>query len=157
MLTFHPLTISDREAVQAVTLNAGRRNCNYDFANLVGWQFWFHTEVCVLPEAVVLRFTFDGERAYMVCAASDLQPELISALLDDCDGRLLLLGLEDSQALAVSQLSQFTIKVKPQRNQYDYIYRRDRLATLQGGAYQANVLSPRLKRNGFRLRVLNKS
>ena len=137
MLTFHPLTISDREAVQAVTLKAGRRNCNYDLANLVGWQFWFRTEVCVLPDAVVLRFTFEGERAYMVCTAGDLQPELISALLDDCDGRLLLLGLEDSQALAVSQLSQFTIEVKPCRNQYDYIYRRDRLATLRGGAYQA--------------------
>ena len=137
MLNFHPLTISDREVMQAVTLKAGRRNCNYTFANLVGWQFWFHTEVCVLPDAVVLRFTFEGERAYMVCTASDMQPQLISALLDDCDGRLLLIGLEDSQALAVSQLSQFTIKVKPQRNQYDYIYRCDRLATLRGGAYQA--------------------
>lgn len=38
-LSFHQLTLSDREAVQAVTLNAGRRNCNYTFANLVGWQF----------------------------------------------------------------------------------------------------------------------
>ena len=137
MLTFHPLTISDREAVQAVTLKAGRRNCNYDLANLVGWQFWFRTEVCVLPDAVVLRFNFEGERAYMVCTAGDLQPQLISALLDNCDGRLLLIGLEDSQTLAVNQLSQFTIEVKPRRNQYDYIYRRDRLATLRGGAYQA--------------------
>ena len=108
MLNFHTLTVTDRETVQAVTLKAGRRNCNYTFANLVGWQFWFSTDVCVLPDAVVLRFTFNGERAYMVCTAGDLQPELLSALVNDSGGRLMLLGLEDSQAQAVSQLSQFT-------------------------------------------------
>lgn len=33
-LTFHPLTLCDREAMQAVTLPAGRRNCNYTFPTL---------------------------------------------------------------------------------------------------------------------------
>ena len=41
--------------MQAVTLHSGRRNCNYTFANLVGWKFLFDTEVCVLERAVVLR------------------------------------------------------------------------------------------------------
>ena len=59
-MTFHPLTLFDREAMQAVTLRSGRRNCNYTFANLVGWQFWYYTEVCVLENAVVLRYNFDG-------------------------------------------------------------------------------------------------
>ena len=70
-MTFHPLTLSDREAMQAVTLPSGRRNCNYTFANLVGWQFLFGTEVCVLENAVVLRYTFDGQRAYMVCTSDE--------------------------------------------------------------------------------------
>ena len=55
ILHFHQLTLSDREAVQALTLNAGRRNCNYTFANLVGWQFWYYTEVCVLDDVGVLK------------------------------------------------------------------------------------------------------
>lgn len=46
LLNFHTLTIADREAYQAVSLRSGRRNCNFTFANLVGWQFWFNTEVC---------------------------------------------------------------------------------------------------------------
>ena len=138
MLTFHTLSVTDRAAVQAVSLKAGRRNCNYDFANLVGWQFWFQTEVCVLADAVVLRFTFDGQRAYMVCTAGNLQPELLSDLLADSGGCLMLLGLEDSQVQAVeSQHSDLIIKAEAVRNQYDYIYRRSSLATLQGGAYQA--------------------
>lgn len=138
MLTFHPLTVTDREAVQAVTLHAGRRNCNYTFANLVGWQFWFYSEVCVLADAVVLRFNFDGNRAYMVCSAGELSGTLIEALLEDSGGHLMLLGLEDSQAQALSIFNSiFSISIEPHRDQYDYIYRRADLAELQGGMLKA--------------------
>jgi len=132
-MTFHPLTLSDREAMQAVTLHSGRRNCNYTFANLVGWQFWYHTEVCVLENAVVLRYTFDGQRAYMVCTSEALSMELMEALFDDSNGDLTLIGLEDAQvAQLLSFNSKFSISVEPVRDQYDYIYRRADLAALHG-------------------------
>ena len=104
-LTFHPLTLFDRKAMQAVTLPSGRRNCNYNFANLVGWQFLFRTKVCVLENAVVLRYTFDGQRMYMVCTSEALSLELIEALLDDCNGDVTLIGLEDSQVEQLSMLN----------------------------------------------------
>ena len=121
--------------MQAVMLHAGRRNCNYTFANLVGWQFWYYTEVCVLENAVVLRYTFDGQRAYMVCTAEELSLELTEALLDDSNGDLTLIGLEDSQ---VPQLqTSHSISVEPVRNQYDYIYRHTDLAELHGSHLNA--------------------
>ena len=149
-MTFHPLTLLDREAMQAVTLPSGRRNCNYTFANLVGWQFWYYTEVCVLENAVVLRYTFDGQRAYMVCTSEVLSLEMIEALLDDGNGSLTLIGLEDSQVKAplssprlggspdaktsLPPLGEVRrgLSIKPLRDQYDYIYRRTDLATLHG-------------------------
>ena len=132
-LTFHSLTLFDREAMQAVTLPSGRRNCNYTFANLVGWQFWYYTEVCVLENAVVLRYTFDGQLSYMVCTSEGLSLELIEALFDDSNGDLTLIGLEDSQvAQLLSFNSKFSISIEPDRDQYDYIYRRADLATLHG-------------------------
>ena len=145
-MTFHPWTLSDRKAMQAVTLHSGRRNSNYTFANLVGWKFLFGTEVCVLENAVVLRYTFDGRRAYMVCTAEALSLELIEALFDDSNGDLTLIGLEDSQVAQLSTIkfplapgrggrgeaSQFSISTEPVRDQYDYIYRRTDLATLHG-------------------------
>ena len=138
ILHFHQLTLSDREAVQAVTLNSGRRNCNYTFANLVGWQFWYYTEVCVLDDAVVLRYTHEGERAYMVCTAKDISKELLDALLDDSQGNLVLIGLEDDQATALSTInSQLSISIEQVRNQYDYIYRRTDLAELHGSHLNA--------------------
>ena len=125
ILHFHQLTLSDREAVQAVTLNTGRRNCNYTFANLVGWQFWYYTEVCVLDDAVVLRYTHEGERAYMVCTAKDISKELLDALLDDSQENLTIIGLEDNQVTPLLTFNfQLLTKIEPVRNQYDYIYRR---------------------------------
>ena len=138
ILHFHQLTLSDREAVQAVTLNSGRRNCNYTFANLVGWQFWYYTEVCVLDDAVVLRYTHEGERAYMVCTAKDISKELLEALLDDSQGNLTIIGLEDSQATQLYTLnSKLSTIIEPVRNQYDYIYRRTDLAELHGSHLNA--------------------
>jgi hypothetical protein len=132
-MTFHQLALSDREAMQAVTLPSGRRNCNYTFANLVGWQFWYNTEVCVLENAVVLRYTFDGQRAYMVCTSEALSLELIEALLDDSNGDLTLIGLEDSQVAQYTMVNeQWSISLESVRDQYDYIYRRTDLATLHG-------------------------
>ncbi len=142
-MTFHQLTLSDREAMQAVTLPSGRRNCNYNFANLVGWQFWYYTEVCVLENAVVMRYTFDGQRAYMICTSEALSLELIEALFDDsngdfsdgaeCGAAMTLIGLEDSQVAQCSMVNgQWSINIEPARDQYDYIYRRTDLATLHG-------------------------
>ena len=137
-LAFHSLTLFDRETMQAVTLPSGRRNCNYNFANLVGWQFWYYTEVCVLENAVVLRYTFDGRRAYMVCTSEALSHELIEDLLDDSNGDLTLIGLEDSQVAQLSIINcQLSITTEPARDQYDYIYRRTDLATLHGGHLNA--------------------
>ena len=142
ILNFHTLTISDRETYQAVSLRSGRRNCNFTFANLVGWQFWFKTEVCILSEAVVLRSDRirSVKRCFMLCMAGTPSCDLLQAICDDCGGRMTLLGLEDEAALQLQQNAcrkGINIIVEPQRNQYDYIYRRADLATLAGGKLKA--------------------
>jgi hypothetical protein len=122
----------------------------------VGWQFWYYTEVCVLENAVVLRYTFEGQRAYMVCTAEALSSALVEALFDDSNGDLTLMGLEDSQVEQLSNLKapnssprlggspdaktylpqsgevRRGLSIEPDRDQYDYIYRRADLATLHG-------------------------
>ena len=138
MLAFHPLTVADREAVQAVTLHAMRRNCNYTFANLVGWQFWFQTEVCQLDDVVVLRYNWNGRQAYMICSATPPPRQMIEMLFEDSGGQLTILGLEDSQVRALEMLDlRYNVEVEARRNQYDYIYRRADLAALQGGLLKA--------------------
>lgn len=139
-IDFHRLTIDDRKSVQELTLKAGRRNCNFTFANLVGWQFWFQTEVCILNDAVILRYNLEGKRVYMICTAGTPSCELLKLLKEDSDGKLTLLGLEDESA---NQLKLNTcnkgidITVEPLRNQYDYIYLKRDLESLSGGKLKA--------------------
>ena len=73
-LKFQPLSIHDRGVIQSITLAAGRRNCNFTFANLIGWQFWFGTERCILPHTVILRVRLFGDLCYMICSAPKSPP-----------------------------------------------------------------------------------
>ncbi len=79
----------------------------------------------------------------MVCTSETFSLELIQELLDDSNGDLTLIGLEDSQVVQLSTLrstsnrlqgknSQLSTNIEPVRDQYDYIYRRTDLATLHG-------------------------
>ncbi len=138
-LHFHPLCLEDKQAVQEVTLQAGRRNCNYSFANLIGWQFFFRSEVCILPRRVVLRYHFDNDLAYMVCSAEAPDLPLLKALCADAASQnapLRLMGVEDDQAEQIRALLPDVI-VEPRRSNYDYIYLRSDLAQLKGGALKA--------------------
>ena len=98
ILEFHTLTVDDCQAVRSITLAAGRRNCNYTFANLIGWQFWFHTEVCICQQCVVFRFNIEGRRAYMLCSAALPTLALMELLCADAaavGADILIMGLED--------------------------------------------------------------
>lgn len=134
-LVFHKLSIADKDSVRAVTLAAGRRNCNLTFANLIGWQFWFNTEVCILDDVVVFRFTIEGQRAYMVCSAVPPTQRLLQVLCADAaetGADLLIMGLEDDYASHIKGLMPDRVEVEPRRNQYDYLYLRQELAEMRG-------------------------
>ena len=88
----------------------------------------------MLRGAVVLRYIYEGDRAYTVCTADSLTEELIKALLADSGRKLTVYALEDSQ---VSALSSFKVDSEPMPDLFDYIYRRSDLALLQGGHLQA--------------------
>lgn len=139
-MEFHRLTISDKESLQAVTLVSGRRNCNFTFANLIGWQFWFNTEVCIAGDCVVFRFNMESRRAYMLCTAGVPPQHLLELLCEDAatvGTHLLLMNLEDDVAAAVERMMPGRVVVKPRRNQYDYIYLRQELAEMKGKSLKA--------------------
>ena len=134
-LTFHHLTVADREKLQGVSLGAGRRGCNFTFANLIGWQFWFNTEICICQQAVVFRFNMESRRAYMVCTAGTPSAGLIEMLCADAatvGTHALIMAMEDDQAAAIAEMLPGRVAVKPRRNQYDYIYLRQELAEMKG-------------------------
>ena len=135
-LAFKPLTIDLKNSIQAVTLNAGRRNCNFTFANLIGWQFLFDTEVCLMPGIVIFRYMFSHRQpAYFICSSSLPSTYIIEKLRNRTADKglpLTLIAVEDDWAAQLKEQYGDTITVEPLRNSYDYIYRRDELELMQG-------------------------
>lgn len=135
-LAFKPLTIDLKNSIQAVTLNAGRRNCNFTFANLIGWQFLFDTEVCLMPGIVIFRYMFNHRQpAYFISSSSLPSTYIIEKLRNRTADKglpLTLIAVEDDWAAQLKEQYGDTITVEPLRNSYDYIYRRDELELMQG-------------------------
>ena len=135
-LPFRPLSIDDKTSIQAVTLHSGRRNCNFTFANLIGWRFLFDTEVCLLPGSVIFRYLF-GHRdpAYFISSSTLPSSDIVDALRHKSSEEgcaLTLIAVEDDWATQFKQHYGDDVTVEPLRNSYDYIYRRDELQQLQG-------------------------
>ncbi|MBQ6238038.1 MAG: DUF2156 domain-containing protein [Bacteroidales bacterium] len=135
-LAFKPLTTNLKNSIQAVTLNAGRRNCNFTFANLIGWQFLFDTEVCLMPGIVIFRYMFSHRQpAYFISSSSLPSTYIIEKLRNRTADKglpLTLIAVEDDWAAQLKEQYGDTITVEPLRNSYDYIYRRDELELMQG-------------------------
>lgn len=135
-LAFKPLTIDLKNSIQAVTLNAGRRNCNFTFANLIGWQFLFDTEVCLMPGIVIFRYMFSHRQpAYFISSSSLPSTYIIEKLRNRTADKglpLTLIAVEDDWAAQLKEQYGNAITVEPLRNSYDYIYRRDELELMQG-------------------------
>lgn len=135
-LAFKPLTIDLKNSIQAVTLNAGRRNCNFTFANLIGWQFLFDTEVCLMPGIVIFRYMFSHRQpAYFISSSSLPSTYIIEKLRNRTADKglpLTLIAVEDDWAAQLKEQYGDAITVEPLRNSYDYIYRRDELELMQG-------------------------
>lgn len=135
-LKFRPIETTDRQAVQAIGLHSGRRNCNNTFANLIGWQRVLSTEICILPGMFITRYLFGRRQpAYIINAATVPDDDIISALrarAQEEGGPLRLNAVEDTWAEALKTRYGKQVTVAPLRDSYDYIYRREELEKLQG-------------------------
>ncbi|MBP5677859.1 MAG: DUF2156 domain-containing protein [Bacteroidales bacterium] len=135
MMEFKEITADAKSEIQAVTFRSGLRNCNFTFANLVGWQPEFGTCYCIYEDALVLRYCFDGQNAYLVNSAQTPSVELVDALWEDAASRgedLLLMGLEDDWAQELHSRFPGISTITPRRNRYDYLYLREELVRLAG-------------------------
>lgn len=135
LLEFRPITSEARNNIQAISLKAGLRNCNYTFANLVAWQPVFDSQYCIVDDAVVLRYHIHSTNAYMVISAGGITERLADILFLDAAKRgedLTITALEDDRAQTLATRYGSTATVEPIRNSYDYIYLREEIEMLAG-------------------------
>ncbi len=140
MISFHPLTLSDKELIQSHLYESDYRNCDYCFMNLVSWRFLYQTEVADYNNHLLIRFKANGHNAYLPPVGKGNYCEAVQALIDDAQQigvPFLMLGVCEKAFAMLDEALPNYFYAQADRNYSDYLYSRQSLATLAGKKLQS--------------------
>ena len=135
MIPFRRPTLSDRETLQPLFLQAQYRGCDYSFANI---YLWGQQQFAVLDGVLVIFAHWDGRSIYVYPEAREL-PRVVEQLVADARERgipfrLYSLSQARTQELEAAFPGRFGFTTC--RDSYDYLYDINRLADLKGKKLQ---------------------
>lgn len=147
MIKFHDVKTTDRELIQRYTLCGDRMNCDLSFANIISWRFLYNTQIAEVDGFLVFRFYTGHHLAYMApvwkCKWEEGMRERFAAVVrqmrDDAiilGHPFLMLGVCSYMTKILEETFPDTFYIKPDRDHFDYIYTREKLATLSGKKLQ---------------------
>ncbi|MGN1262799.1 MAG: GNAT family N-acetyltransferase [Prevotella sp.] len=149
MIPFRDITTADRDVIESFTLPGDRQNCDLTFANIIGWRFLYNTQYAIVSDCLVMRFFAGHHLAYMTPVprpsvtdddAGLCPPDVIEALREDArimGSPFLLLGADSRLCGIMERFFPDTFDFRIDRDYSDYIYLRERLASLSGKRLQA--------------------
>ena len=134
-MNFHKICLEDKEWVQRHFMEDDRQACEYSFANNYMWRNVYNVEVTEYEDCAIVRFHVEGMTAYSYPAGNGNKRKVIEKLLALCKEQGILLRMsplmeEDRAELLEWFPGQFLIEAD--RDSFDYIYSREKLATLSG-------------------------
>ncbi|GAD08186.1 Uncharacterized conserved protein [Porphyromonas crevioricanis] len=146
-MEFRPIECKDKDIIAHYTNEANISICDLSFCNLYSWGFLYHTSWAVIAEHLVIRFYRTHNTShplYLFPIGRDESPqalrEVIELLAEEAekgDYPLTLMGITSRchQLLEEVYPEQFTFFTD--RDWCDYIYTREKLATLAGKKLQS--------------------
>lgn len=134
-IVFHEISLADKEWMDARLAEDDRNACEYSFANNFVWRKVYQVEVAEESGCLVIRFVEQGEYVYSYPIGGGDKRAVIEKLLSICH--------REGKKLSMSPLSEADRKqllewfpgeffIVGDRDDYDYIYAREKLATLAG-------------------------
>lgn len=134
-IEFHEITLDDKAWMDARFQEDDRNACEYTFANNFVWRKVYHVEVAEKYGCAVIRFKEEGVVMYSYPIGAGDRRKVIDELRTICE--------EEKRPLIMSPLSEADREqmltwypeqflIQGDRNDYDYIYSREKLATLAG-------------------------
>ena len=134
-IEFHEITLDDKAWMDARFQEDDRNACEYTFANNFVWRKVYHVEVAEKYGCAIIRFEEEGVVMYSYPIGAGDHRKVIDELRTICE--------EEKRPLIMSPLSEADREqmltwyseqflIQGDRNDYDYIYTREKLATLAG-------------------------
>lgn len=132
---FHDITIEDKTWMDVRFAEDGRNACEYTFANNFIWRKVYQVEVAELHGCLVIRFIENGSYCYSYPVGAGDKKAAVEELLFQCkkDGIPLVMSpLSEEDRACLLRWFPGKFLIEGDRDDYDYIYSREKLATLAG-------------------------
>lgn len=135
MLTFRPLSLSDKQSLNNRTLREPSRSVDYSFGAIFLWSGKYHHQVADCAGYPVLMCSIRDDKYFSYPIGCDDLQSVVSEILAYAAANNfppILIGLEDNQVEALEQQFPGRFSFTPERDFFDYIYSIEKLITLSG-------------------------
>ena len=134
MLQFHDITLEDRAWMQPLLEASGMLGNDYAFPNIYNWRFAFNTQAAHLDGFLVLRFGENGQFFLYPAGSGDVRPVIEAMLANAAENglRFIMRSVETSAVERLAQLYPGRFVFTEDRDSFDYVYSREKLASLSG-------------------------
>ncbi len=130
MLNFQPLTLSEFPLLRHYFENEGSRICDRSAGGAMMWRFYYQTEYCDEDGALFLRIREgNGQYAYLVPAGESERG--LFRLRDALPSTPVFVGVPAEELESVRAVFP-SLSAIPTREQFDYLYLTDSLASFAG-------------------------
>ncbi|MBO5068796.1 MAG: GNAT family N-acetyltransferase [Roseburia sp.] len=132
---FHEITIQDKKWMDEKFAEDDRNACEYTFANNFIWRKVYQVEVAELYGCLLVRFVEQGEHCYSYPIGAGDKKAAITQLLFLCQKEkrpFIMSPLSEEDKKQLSEWFPGRFLIEKDRDGYDYIYSREKLATLAG-------------------------
>lgn len=135
VLKFHEITLADKAWMDKKFAEDNRNACEYTFVNNFIWRKAYRVEVAEICQCLVIRFHKQEQDCYSYPVGNGDKKAAIQTLLFACKEKgaplvMSPLSVDDKRQLQAWFPGRFLLEAE--RDSFDYIYAREKLATLAG-------------------------
>ncbi len=162
MLDFQPVKIEDRALLMESIPKSVSQVCDFSFGNIFCWSVGENTRIAEKDGFIFLRSRFNGVKSYAFPWGKGDIKNALEILEEDAKERnteFSFYCLSREQAETLKGIYGGRLLLEEQRDFFDYIYLREKLASLSGRKYHSkkNHVNTFCKRNNFSYEALNES
>ena len=135
MLDFQPVKISDRDLILDNIPESSSQICDFSFGNIFCWSVGENTRVAQQDGFLFLRSRFNGIKSYAFPWGKGDVRNALKIIEEDAKERnaeLSFYCLSEEQAEILKEIYGEGLELQEQRDFFDYVYPREKLATLSG-------------------------
>jgi len=134
-IKFHEISVQDREWMTQKLLEEQPESCEYTFVSNFIWRKSYRVEVAQYAGCGVIRYCKEGNCMYSFPFGNGNKKEMLTAIKELCSEKGYKLSIYPVTEKYRSQLLEWfpgEFFIKSDRDDFDYIYLREKLADLKG-------------------------